>query len=165
MRRAELVELERKRVNMKDRVITIGPAETKEGEFKTVPIHHDLVPILQDALKVRSFGNDLVFLNQGKIFHEDSIHKPWRKAIKQLGLNPRPRFHDLRHSFITNCRRSGVIPEILDAIVGHWDKEKKVNQRYGYISEKELTDSIDKVTWDHGLTQIYVPSKKSQKKC
>lgn len=159
MRRGELMELERKRINLKSRIIQIGPADTKECEFKEVPIHRDLVPVLHDALKVRNFENDLVFLNKGRAFSEHSLRKPWTKAVSELGLDPMPTFHDLRHSFIANCRRSGVFPEFIDAIVGHWGKEKAVNQRYGYMDQKELIEAIDKVSWDNGDTRIYVSSK------
>jgi len=46
--------------------------------------------------------------------------------------------------------------------MGHWYKQKSVNDRYGRIGDKELLDSIDKMTFDNGETEILVssPSKK-----
>jgi len=134
-------------------------AHTKEKDFKRVPIHKDLMAILTEGSKVRAFGNELIFLNKGKVFSEHSIRKPWVNAITEIGLDPQPTFHDLRHSFVANCRRSGVSHEIVQTIVGHWNRTKKVSERYGRISDKELVDAIDKVTWDNGETEIYVASK------
>ena len=159
MRRGEILGLERKRVDLNKRIISLGPEHTKEGDFKRVPIHEDLMAILKEGSKVRALGNDLIFLNNGKTFSEDSIRKPWVNAIRELGLDPQPTFHDLRHSFVANCRRSGVSHEIVQTIVGHWNRAKKVSERYGRISDKELVDAIDQVKWDNGETEIYVASK------
>ena len=46
MRQGEVVGLTRKRVNLKKRMIYLGPEDVKEGQWKRVPIHQDLVPIL-----------------------------------------------------------------------------------------------------------------------
>lgn len=52
--------------------------------------------------------------------------------------------------------------QVAESIMGHWYKQKSVNDRYGRIGDKELLDSIDKMTFDHGETEILVssPSKK-----
>ncbi|MFA6222651.1 MAG: hypothetical protein WC647_10105 [Desulfomonilaceae bacterium] len=72
---------------------------------------------------------------------------------------PRPRFHDLRHTWKTNARRSGIDSEIRESILGHSNRSLDVSERYGIISDDELVAAIDKFTYDHGLTQILVASK------
>jgi integrase len=71
---------------------------------------------------------------------------------------PTPRFHDLRHSWKTNARRSGIDSEIRELIMGHADKKLSVTERYGFVSDEELVTAIDKFTYDNGLTQILVAS-------
>ncbi|MEW6140227.1 MAG: hypothetical protein AB1733_18540 [Thermodesulfobacteriota bacterium] len=44
MRRGEIVDLTRNRVNLSKRMIYLGPEDTKEGHWKRVPIHRELVP-------------------------------------------------------------------------------------------------------------------------
>ncbi len=51
--------------------------------------------------------------------------------------------------------------EIRESIMGHWFKEKSVNERYGRISNEELLQAIDSMTFDHGETEILVGSWKS----
>ena len=39
-------------------------------------------------------------------------------------------------------------------IMGHAARKLDVSKRYGFIDENELVNAIDKLTYDHGLTQI-----------
>jgi len=60
----------------------------------------------------------------------------WPRACKSLGVErPRPRFHDLRHTWRANARRSGVDRFIAESIMGHCFRGKTVNERYGRISD------------------------------
>lgn len=87
----------------------------------------------------------------------------WERASNAVGLEKRwPRFHDLRHTWRTNARRSGIDPQIAESIMGHWFKGKSVNDRYGYISDEELVAAIERMTFDHGDTVIFV-SKASER--
>ncbi|MGO9569517.1 MAG: tyrosine-type recombinase/integrase [Desulfomonilaceae bacterium] len=129
MRRGEILGLTRKQVNLSSRIITLYPVRSAEGgdkeaRWKRIPIHEDLVPILRAVLE----GPPLI---SGKIFHlrdhkgvrdlgRESFKNCWPRACKALELEkPWPRFHDLRHTWKTNARRSGMDPEITDAILGH----------------------------------------------
>lgn len=178
MRRGEILGLTRKQVNLAKRIITLSPEDTKEAHWKRMPIHGNLVPILEESLKVTSLETDKVFLWQGKQgvrpLELETFKNPWPRACealekKKLLKKPWPRFHDLRHTWRTNARRSGVDPQIAESILGHWFKGKSVNDRYGRISDQELLQAIDKMTFDHGNTEILVarssvPDEKGNKR-
>jgi integrase len=155
MRRGEILGLTWKQVNLASRIIVLGPEETKERNWKRVPINRDLVSVFEEAMKVRAIGTDKVFLIDGRPPSHESMKNPWRKAVKVMGLESRPRFHDLRHTWKANARRSGMDPEIRESIMGHWFREKSVSERYGRISDRELVQAIDLMTFDHGETQIW----------
>jgi integrase len=168
MRRGELIRLTRKQVNLGKRIISLRPEDTKEGKPKRIPVHGDLVPILAEAMSIPYLLSDRVFLVQD---HKgirppgvDTVDNPWARACKILGFDPHPRFHDLRHTWRTNARRSGMDYQIAESIMGHWHKGKSVNDRYGRISDDELLQAIDRMTFDHGKTEIVVPQKRHQKK-
>lgn len=176
MRRGELLGLTRSSVNLFKRIILLGPADTKEGHWKRVPIHRDLVSILEQCIKVSSLDSGALFL----LRDEKGIRVPslegfkncWPRALEAIDRDlkkraiageavtpwpkPWPRFHDLRHTWKTNARRSGMDPEIRESILGHWFREKSVAERYGRISDEELVRAIDQMTFDHGRTEIYV---------
>jgi integrase len=166
MRKGEIRNLRRSRVNLSRRIILIGPEDTKEGHWKRVPVHSELVPVLEEALKLRSIGSDHVFLRDGAPLTKGNGRRPWEDAVEALNLDSTPHFHDLRHTWKTNARRSGMDPEIRESILGHWFKEKSVTERYGRISDQELVQAIDRMTFDHGDTEIFVsaPKKDSPRK-
>jgi len=87
------------------------------------------------------------------------LRRPWDgDVIKIEGFDHAPRFHDLRHTWKTNARRSGMDPEIRESIMGHWSRQRTVSERYGSISDQELLQAIDRMTFDHGETEIWVAS-------
>jgi integrase len=162
MRQGEIRNLQRNQVNPAGRIILIGPEDTKEGQWKRVPIHRDLVPVLEEVLKVRAIGSNNVFLKDGKPLTRGNGRRPWEDAVREVRLDPAPHFHDLRHAWKTNARRSGIDPEIRESIMGHWFREKSVTDRYGRISDEELVRAIDLMTFNHGETEIVVYKGKKE---
>ena len=154
MRKGEVFKLRWSNVNLSKRIISFHATDTKEGKSKRVPIHRELIPVFERIGKIRSLSDDKLFQVEPQ-----SIHKPWPRALKKLNWEkPTPRFHDLRHSWKTNARRSGIDSEIRELIMGHADKKLSVTERYGFVSDEELVTAIDKFTYDNGLTQILVAS-------
>jgi hypothetical protein len=120
--------------------------------------HKGLTPILLaiNSKRKRRAPYDPVFLTPaGSRPHEDSLKKPWQEALESLEFNPMPRIHDLRHCWKANAMRSGLHPLIADAIVGHGDRKKDVKSVYLTISDADLLREIDKLTFDHGKTEIW----------
>ncbi len=157
MRRGEILALTRKNVCLDQRLILLGSRETKERQRKRVPIHRDLAPILETVMKIQGIGTEKIFLHNGMpVTHRDEVRWCWdRKVTKVEGLDPVPRFHDLRHTWKTNARRSGMHPEIEKSIMGHASRARGVHEGYGVISDQELICAIDSVTFDHGKTEIF----------
>ena len=167
MRRGELIGLTRKQVNLTSRIIRLKPDQTKEGHPKRIPIHKELVSVLSSVFKISSIATDRMFLIQDqkgvRPIGVESFKNCWPRACESLKLEkPWPRFHDLRHTWRTNARRSGVDAQIAESIMGHWFKGKSVNDRYGRISDNELLDAIDKMTFDNGETEILVSSPRKK---
>jgi len=168
MRKGEILSLSRRQVNLSKRLIYLEPEDTKENRRKRVPIHRELIPILEEAMRTPFLASDKVFLvqdSQGiRTLGIDTVGNPWPRACSaleeaELLKQPFPRFHDLRHTWRTNARRSGIDYQIAESIMGHWFKGKSVNDRYGRISDQELIQAIDKMTFDHGETEIFVTQR------
>jgi len=121
--------------------------------------------LLETALKVQAIGTDRVFLHNGRpVTHRDEVRWCWNRKLSKLeGLDPAPRFHDLRHTWKTNARRSGMHPEIEKAIMGHASRVRNVHEGYGLISDDELIRVIDAMTSDHGDTEILVTGNAKKK--
>jgi integrase len=167
MRRGEILGLRRSQVNLGRRIIRLGAEDVKENRSKRIPIAMPLIPILQEAMKVTAIGPDLVFLMvDERGVRPPSIEgakNPFARACHKLNLpRPWPTLHDMRHTFRANCRRSGVDPDVAEAILGHADRVKGVRERYGRISDEELVRGIDQVSWDYGPTEIYVARERGK---
>ena len=161
MRRGEILGLTRKGMNLASRIIVITPEGTKEGLWKRVPIHQELAPILREVLEGPAVMSGKVFpLRDSRGVSElglETFKNVWQRACHALSMDePLPRFHDLRHTWKTNARRSGLHPEIEMAIMGHSQRRRSVHERYGRVSDRELLDAIDRMTFDHGETEIMV---------
>ena len=163
MRRNEVLNLRRSDLHMDKRLILLGSQATKEAKRKRVPIHRELLTYVQQALSVQSLRDDHVFLRDGKFVTPDQVRKAWTKITS--GMVPRPRLHDLRHTFKTNCRRSGIDLEIRESILGHALKVKDVSSRYGRISNEEFVRAIDQLTFEHGETEIVREDAAYKTKC
>jgi len=181
MRRGEILGLTRKRLNLAKLMLHLGPDDTKEGHWKRVPIHLELIPVLEAVLQGPALISGKVFpLRDGDGIRDlelETFKNPWERACKALQEEeqekkvkepkwekPWPRFHDLRHTWRPNARRSGMHPEIEMAIMGHSQRKRSVHERYGFIGDQELLGAIDKMTFDHGETQILVASSEKGKR-
>jgi integrase len=156
MRRGEVLSLTWEDVNLESRIIRLNASKTKERRPKRVPIHKLLVPDFLKARKLRSLSGHVFLTAKGSSPHEDSLKLPWRKALDAVGLQPRPRIHDLRHTWLTNAMRSRLYPLIVDSIVGHGDRRKDVRSLYVTISDEDLVQEIDRMRFDLGETEIWV---------
>ncbi len=159
MRKGEIHRLRWSHINLGKRIITFHSTETKEGKSNRVPIHRDLIQVFERIAKVRSLNDNLLFQIDGHPISYDSLQHPWFRALEKLNWRkPRPRFHDLRHTWKSNARRSGIDNEIREMILGHSDRTLDVSESYGFVDDNELVASIDKFTYNHGITQILVAS-------
>lgn len=159
MRLGEILGLTRDQVSLSRRIISLGAEDTKERHKKRVPIHQDLVPILADALKVRALKSTHLFLRDGHAISASQAEDHCRRAVARLPGLEGIRFHALRHTWKANARRSGVADSVSEAILGHADRKRPVNQRYGYVSDEELLQAIDRMAFDHGETRLIPESR------
>jgi integrase len=162
MRRGEIVGLTLRDLDLSRRIIHLAVEDTKERRRKRVPIHQHILPILGKVINGRSNGTDLLFHDNGAAFTKGCGRRTWEKAARTIGFQSPPRFHDLRHTWKTNARRSGMDPEIRESILGHAGKGKSVSEGYGRIGDQELIKAIENKTFDHGSTEIVVSYKKDK---
>ena len=167
MRANEALALTPAHLDLEGRIIRFRKDETKERRPKRVPIHKELVPVLQSLADGKSLDQPIFSSGRKAYARIDSVRKPWKLAIEgavsDLEIKQeldRVTVKDLRHVAATNMQRSGV-PEVLrESILGHALKKKTVELRYLTISDQDLRDAIDLTTFDHGETEIHIVRKK-----
>jgi integrase len=112
---------------------------------RSVPMALEVAAELERLSQTARFTNDddLVFAHPatGEPLYEAGIRRRMRKALKAAGLNDAHRFHDLRHTFGTQCAAAGVPMRTLQEWMGH--KDIKTTQRYAdYAPSSREADMI-----------------------
>ncbi|MDI6616107.1 MAG: site-specific integrase [Syntrophaceae bacterium] len=143
MRRGEVLKLTWDKVDLKNLVIRLDASDTKDREARTIPICRALHDVLKD-IPVAIHDNH-VFLFKGKPVRD--IRKALKRACLDVGI-PYGRsvkdgfvFHDTRHCFNTNMRRSGVPESVIMKITGHSTREMFL--RYDTVDDVDTRKAID----------------------
>ena len=142
MRRMEILDLTWDRVNMKDRLITLG--ETKNGRPRVVPMTERLYVTLKGI--PRDLRNRHVFLYNGKRMTDirDSIETACKDAGIKYGRSKDTfTLHSLRHTVNTDLRKAGVQESVIDAIVGHVNNT--MFGRYNTIDVEDMRQAMSKL--------------------
>lgn len=154
LRRGEVLAITSKDINVKENTITINKAIRYDGNQpiqsapktsagnRSVPIPYILKPLLKDL------SGRVLSTAAGKTMTETSFTRCWESYILHLSkaaghpINIRP--HDLRHTYCTMLRDSGVDMHQAMIWMGHAD-EKMILHIYDHISEKRTQNSIEQM--------------------
>lgn len=133
MRLGEIAGLQWDQIDLKDRVIRLRAADTKNRQGRTVPIAPAAWAEIRDW--PRQLNGALLCDKASKL--SGAFSDLARKlCLKDL------RFHDLRHTAATNMRRSGVDIFTIRKITGH--KTLAMLERYNTIDIEDLHAAMEK---------------------
>ena len=145
MRRGEILNLTWNKVDLKDCVIRLMAADTKDKEARTIPICDNLMTCLKSL--PRSITNRHVFLYRGEPVKD--IRASLKKTCGGAGI-PYGRFkkagfifHDLRHTFNTYMRKAGVPESVIMEITGH--STRQMFDRYNTIDLSDTRNAVDQM--------------------
>ncbi|MGO9116220.1 MAG: tyrosine-type recombinase/integrase [Desulfomonilaceae bacterium] len=160
MRQGEIWTLTRSQIDLKSRIIRLSPFGTKEEDHKSVPIPVYLAQEIAVILSNSVVGINLVFLRDGVPIRRYNLKRPWEKAVRAAGF-PDLTFHDFRHTWRRNARKSNMDPDLRRSIMGHSSRKKSVDEGYDLFDDEDRVEAIDKMTYDHGETRILTPKRKT----
>jgi integrase len=86
----------------------------------------------------RSEGGDLI--------HHQTMWPIWKEACEAAGLQPRPRFHDLRHTAVALMIQAGAHPKVIQARCGHSTMAMTMDT-YGHLfpgTDAELVAALER---------------------
>lgn len=145
MRKGEVLNLTWNHIDMKSRIISLEASETKDREARKIPICQALYDILESIPK--AIHDNHVFLFKGKPIKD--IRTALTRACRDAGI-PYGRgtkdgfvFHDTRHCFNTNMRRSGVQESVIMKITGHSTREMFL--RYDTVDSNDTKKAVDQM--------------------
>lgn len=133
MRRGELLKVTPRDLFLEHRFLRV--VDGKEGS-RDVPLTRRAVRLLEAALEV-SKGVDLPIFQMASY----SVTQAVRRARESVGLSDGVRFHQLRHSRITEVARMGLNQLQIMMVSGHRDIRSV--QRYAHLNVKDVVNLID----------------------
>jgi integrase len=149
MRKGEILGLTWDKVDLKNRLIRLEAKDTKDNEPRNAPICDELYRLLISLpSRLRdSTQNDYVFQYRGKPVKD--IRSALKRACKKVGITYGRFakdgfvFHDLRHTFNTYMRKSGVPESVIMEITGHSTRE--MFDRYNTVDAEDARLAIEKL--------------------
>jgi integrase len=129
MRHAEICGLSWAQIDFAKKELVVGESKTEAGSGRPIPLNGVLEPAFEKHVQwfVDSFGEikpEWYLFPGGHISHMDpakhigSFQTAWTTLRKRAGLLDR-RFHDTRHTIVSELVENGENPEIIRQIVGH----------------------------------------------
>jgi integrase len=132
MRDAEIRGLQWERMNLRSAILTVGDSKTEAGEGRTIPLNSALLETMVEysGWYERRFGAiqpDWYVFAFGRPRANDptrpivTLKTSWNNARKKAGVTGR--WHDNRHTLITDLAESGAADETIRDIAGHVSKQ------------------------------------------
>lgn len=148
LRLGELINLKWKNVDLNRNEIIVG-----DEKFTTKGKRQRKIPLSEKALKVlaevkpkgdyKEFSGSFVF---GKTptfkYTGDCISKVFKRACHKVGIDPKIRFHSLRHSFASYLVQQGVSLYVIKDLLGH--QTYAVTERYSHLNTQALVAAVAK---------------------
>jgi integrase len=151
MRDAEIRGLTWARLDLQRAIVTVGEAKTEAGEGRTIPLNSDVLAALVEHSKwfLKKFGTTnpaLYVFPFGKPQPTDptrpvvTFKTAWATVKKAAGVTGR--WHDNRHTFITDLAESGeASDETIRDMAGHVSKQ--MLKHYSHIRMEAKRRAVD----------------------
>jgi integrase len=142
------------RVDLQRAIVTVGASKTEAGEGRTIPLNADVLAALVEHSKwfLGKFGStdpELFVFPFGAPQPTDatkpttSFKTVWAALKKEAGITGR--WHDSRHTFITDLAESGeASDETIRDIAGHVSKQ--MLKHYSHIRMEAKRRAVDSLT-------------------
>ena len=159
LRDKEIRTLQWTRLDLEKRIVTVGETKTAAGTGRTIPMNADLLTAAVEYSKwyVGRFGStkhDWYVFPFGKTAGQDptrpqtSMKTAWRNTRADSGVTGR--FHDNRHTFVTDLAESGAGDQVIQDMAGHVSKD--MVKHYSHIRTEAKRRAVEKLVAPSGET-------------
>ena len=136
-RQQEIWDLRWSNINLIKGLITFS--ETKNDEFRSVPLKGHPLKLLLEHSRIRREDSDIVFPSKKNPSVSYDFRNPWKKALLVAKVEDF-RWHDLRHSCASYLAMNGQPIRTIAEILGH--KTLSMVQRYTHLNAEHLSEAI-----------------------
>jgi integrase len=140
-RRAELLNLRVRQVNLLDNTINLPAGATKNGKARTIVMTQEVRVLVTASIQGKQ-PDDHVFTREDDGAQVRDFRQAWKTMFVAAGVEPR-KLHDMRRSAVRNAIRRGVDRDTVKRMSGHLTDD--VFSRYNIQSVDDLSDAAKKI--------------------
>jgi len=152
MRDAEIKGLKWSQIHLDKRFVQVGESKTPAGEGRTIPINSDLYEAILEhrawyQKRFKEIRPEWYVFPFGKPYpndptrHVTTLKTAWKTVRRKANVTGR--WHDHRHTLITQLAENGAGEETIRQIVGHVSKE--VLRDYLHVRMKAKRDALESI--------------------
>jgi integrase len=152
LRSKEIRTLQWTRFDLEKRIVTVGETKTEAGTGRTVPMNADLLSaaLAYSQWYLGRFGStkpDWYVFPFGKTAAQDptrpqtTMKTAWGNARANSGVQGR--FHDNRHTFVTDLAESGAGDQVIQDMAGHVSRD--MVKHYSHIRTEAKRRAVEKL--------------------
>ena len=152
MRDAEIKTVRWSQIDFSKSILTVGKSKTAAGEGRTIPLNSEILPALVKHAKwyTKKFGElkpewyVFPFGRRGRMDPKrpiTTLKTAWNNVRKNAKVEGR--WHDTRHTLITELAESGAGDETIMAIAGH--VSRRMLTRYSHIRTQAKRAALEDV--------------------
>jgi integrase len=152
MRDAEIKSLSWAQIDFAKKYLTVGRSKTEGGEGRTIPLNSDLFAVLTDYLEwyAQKYGK---IQQEWYVFpfgspqptdptrHVTTLKTVWNSIRANAGI--KGRWHDNRHTLITELAESGAGDQTIMDIAGHVSKQ--MLKHYSHIRMEAKRNALEAI--------------------
>jgi integrase len=145
LRQGELLSLNWKSIDLDRGLLTVESAGrflTKTGKLRTIPLSGSALALLKRRYLV-AHASGFVFHRNGLPLAQSYVEHKFKKAIREMKLDERLKFHSLRHTFATWLVQEGVSIYEVQKLLGH--SSVAVTEVYSHLAASELHRAVNKI--------------------
>lgn len=141
LRLSELITLEWNQINFKDKYLILDNIKntTKSKKVRTIPLNITAMQILIEREQNRN--SDLVFTYNSEKYKPEFLSKRFKKYVIKAGLNPKLKWHSLRHTFASLLVQKGVSIYHISKLLGHANVE--TTEIYSHLRAEDLRTAVN----------------------
>ena len=117
--------------------MVVRVCNSKQGKDRYVPLPQKTLKMLREYWKINRPYPWLFPSREKKIVSRVTLHKVFKLALKESGINKNASIHSLRHSYATHLLENGVGIRIIQEILGH--KSPRTTAVYTQLTNKAKT--------------------------
>jgi integrase len=154
LRDGEIKTLQWERVDLDKRTVRVGRAKTEAGRGRIVPLNDEVYEALMAhrVWYLKKFGETRA---EWYVFpwgrprpidptrHITSFKTAWKTVKRKAEV--KGRWHDNRHTLLTELAEAGAHPETIKGIAGHIDP--KMAELYSHIRQRAKREALHAVDW------------------